>query len=52
MTGLIGAACCTMTGLFGCAARASETDAMAAIAASIIAAAMLAADRLADKRST
>jgi hypothetical protein len=41
-----------MTGLFGCAACALVTDAMPAIAVSINAVAMLAADRLADKRST
>src|SRR5215831_2701706 len=38
-----------MTGLFGCAARASLTAAMAAIAVSVIETAMVAA---ADKRST
>jgi hypothetical protein len=41
-----------MTGLFGCAACASVTDATPAIAASINVVATLAADRLADKRST
>src|SRR5215467_373773 len=43
-------ACCAMAGLLGCAARASVT-AMAAIAVSVIKAAILAVDRLADERS-
>src|SRR5260370_39972673 len=51
MTGLFGMACCTIPGRFGCAACASVTDAMAAIAVSINVGAMLAAGRLADKRS-
>jgi len=49
MTGLFGMACCTIPGRFGCAACASVTDAMAAIAVSINLVAILAADRLADK---
>jgi hypothetical protein len=45
-------ACCTIPGRFGCAACASVAGAMAAIAVSINVVAMLAADRLAGKRST
>jgi hypothetical protein len=52
MTGLFGMACCTIPGRFGCAACPSVAGAMAAIAVSINVVAMLAADRLAGKRST